>query len=375
LIGLARPGFFDEREPKLARRLALAPLVPLACAYGAGAWLARRAHGRLLPAPARLSARVVSVGGLTVGGSGKTPTAAWIAARLRERGHRVALASRGYGRAGRARTLVVSDGVFVYAGAAEAGDEPLLLAALAPGVPVLVGRDRAAVGQRAIALFGIDVLVLDDGFQHHRVSRDVEIVTFDGSGLGNGALLPRGPLREGLSELARADAIWVVDGPLPASDAERIERHAPAARWCHARRRPTDVRPLRGGAAQPAASLAGCEVGLLSGIAQPGSLRRTASNLGARVVAERRFPDHHRYRERDLRGLAGRAPVWITTQKDALKILPSWAEALDLRVLGVELEVDGGEEFVDWLDRALRAQRRFQKPSSFYPVIQRAGRQ
>jgi len=359
LIELARPGFFDERDPNLARRLALAPLVPLAWAYGAGAWVARRARGRLLPPPKRLSARVVSVGGLAVGGSAKTPAAAWIAARLHERGHRVALASRGYGRAGRARTLVVSDGRFVHAGAAQAGDEPLLLAALAPGVPVLVGRDRAAVGQRAIALFGIDVLVLDDGFQHHRVSRDVEIVTFDGSGLGNGALLPRGPLREGLSALARADAVWVVDGPLSASDAERIERHAPAARWCQAHRRPTEVRPLRGGAAQAAASLAGCEVGLLSGIAQPVALRRTVLSLGARVVAERRLPDHHRYRERDLRGLGARAPIWITTEKDALKILPSWAAGLDLRVLAVDLQVDGGEDFVDWLDRALRKQGRF----------------
>jgi len=359
LIELARPGFFDEREPKLARRLALAPLVPLAWAYGAGAWLARRARGRLLPPPARLSARVVSVGGLAVGGSAKTPAAAWIAARLHERGHRVALASRGYGRAGRARTLVVSDGRFVRATAAQAGDEPLLLAALAPGVPVLVGRDRAAVGQRAIALFGIDVLVLDDGFQHYRVSRDVEIVSFDGSGLGNGALLPRGPLREGLSALARADAVWVVDGPLSASDAERIERHAPTARWCQVRRRPTRVRPLRGGAAQPAASLAGCEVGLLSGIAQPDALRRTVLSLGARVVAERRLPDHHRYRERDLRGLGSGAPVWITTEKDALKILPSWAAGLDLRVLAVELEVDAGEDFVDWLDRSVRNKSRF----------------
>ena len=359
MIELARPGFFDERRPSLARQLALAPLVPLSCAYGAGAWLARHARGRILSAPARLSARVVSVGALAVGGSGKTPAAAWIAARLRERGHRVALASRGYGRKGRARALVVSDGRFVRAAAAEAGDEPLLLAALAPGVPVLVGRDRAAVGLRAIALFGVDVLVLDDGFQHHRVARDVEIVAFDGSGLGNGALLPRGPLREGLSAMRRADAIWVVDGPLPETDAERVEQSAPRARWWHARRRPLELRPLRGGTAQPPDSIAGCAVGLLSGIARPASLRRTVEALGARVVAERSFPDHHRYRERDLRGLAATAPCWITTQKDALKILPSWVAGLDLRVLAVELEVDGGEEFVDWLDRSLREKRPF----------------
>lgn len=359
MIELSRPAFFDERHPSLARQLALAPLVPISVAYGAGAWLARGARGRLLSAPARLSARVVSVGGLAAGGSGKTPAAAWIASRLRERGHRVALASRGYGRSGRARALVVSDGDFVRANVAEAGDEPLLLAAMAPGVPVLVGRDRAAVGLRAIALFGVDVLVLDDGFQHHRVARDVEIVTFDGSGLGNGAVLPRGPLREGLSALRRADAVWVIDGPLPESDAGRIERSAPIARWFHARRRPVELRPLRGGAGLPPGSIAGRPVGLLSGIAQPASLRRTVSALGANVVAERSFPDHHVYRERDLRGLAAAAPCWITTQKDALKILPSWAAGVDLRVLEVELEVDDREGLVDWLDRALRAKRSF----------------
>jgi len=359
LIELAPPAFFDEDPPSPVRQLVLAPLVPLAWAYGAGAWLARHARGRRLRAPRRLPCRVVSVGGLTVGGSGKTPAAAWIAARLRERGHKVALASRGYKRSGRERSLVVSDGRFVRAGVAEAGDEPLLLAAQAPGVPVLVGRDRAAAGLRAVVLFGIDVLVLDDGFQHHGLARDVEVVTFDGSGLGNGALLPRGPLREGLSALRRADAVWIIDGPLPARDAERIERHAVAARWLSARRRPLSVRPLRGGAAQPPDSLAGLDVGLLAGIARPASLRRSVESLGARVVAERYFPDHHAYRERDLRGIARGALPWITTEKDALKILPSWSEGLDLRVLAVALAVDAAGELVDWLDRALRGKHQF----------------
>jgi len=354
LIELSRPAFFDERRPSLARRVALSPLVPLAWIYGGGAWLARHAR---LRSPARLACRVVSVGGIAVGGSGKTPAAAWIAARLRERGHKVAIASRGYGRAGRDRCLVVSDGRFVRAGVAEAGDEPLLLAAKAPGVPVLVGRDRAAAGLRALVLFDVDVLVLDDGLQHHRVARDVEIVTVAGSGLGNGALLPRGPLREALSALRRADAIWVIDGPLPARDAERLERHAPGARWLQARRRPVSVRSLAGAALAPATSLAGLEVGMLAGIAEPESLRRTLESLGARVVAERRFPDHHRYRERDLSGLAACTPRWVTTEKDALKILPSWAEGIDLRVLAIDLDVERGDELVGWLDRALREKR------------------
>jgi tetraacyldisaccharide 4'-kinase len=352
VTGLARPAWFEARTPGWACRLALAPLVPLAWLYAAGARLARRFGGHR-----RLACRVVSVGNLSVGGSGKTPAAAWIAARLRERGHPVVIASRGYARRSRESVTVVSDGRFVRAGPREAGDEALLLAQHAPGVPVLVGRDRGVVGLRAIAAFGADVLVLDDGFQHHRLARDVEIVAFDGSGLGNGRVLPRGPLREPIAALRGADAVLVVDGPLPDADAAKIRAAAPSARWFAARRRPVSLRPLGGGAAAEPAVLGGARVGLVAGIARPASFRRTLEALGAEVVAERVFPDHHRYRARDLADLA-EAALWITTEKDAAKILPRWAAGAELRVLGIELEMDDAAAFVDWLERTLRARRR-----------------
>ncbi|MDJ0867208.1 MAG: tetraacyldisaccharide 4'-kinase [Myxococcota bacterium] len=352
---LRRPSWFDERAPSWGRRAQLAPLVPLSWLYRLGAFAARRSRSSGLRPPARLACRVVSIGNLAVGGSGKTPAAAWVAARLRERGHKVALASRGYGRTERDPVRVVSDGRFVHAGLEQAGDEPLLLAAHAPGVPVLVGPDRSVVGLRALSAFGVDVLVLDDGFQHHRLARDVDLVCFDGgTGLGNARLLPRGPLREGLGALRFADALLVVDGPLPERDEQRIAARAPLARWFRAWRRPAALRPLAGGAGEPPAWLAGREVGLLAGLAHPGSLRATLARLGARVVAERLLPDHHRYRERDLAGLAEQAPLWVTTEKDGVKILPRWARGLDLRVLAVRLEVDEAEELVDWLDRSLR---------------------
>jgi tetraacyldisaccharide 4'-kinase len=357
MIGVRRPAWFEEREPSVLRRVALAPLVPISWLYGVGALAARRLRGPNFRTPTRLSCRVVSVGNLVVGGSGKTPAAAWIAAQLRARGHKVALASRGYGRRGRELVTVVSDGRFVCSTVDEAGDEPLLLAAHAPGVPVLVGPDRRVVGLRAIAAFGIDVLVLDDGLQHHRLARDVEVVAFDGSGLGNGHLLPRGPLREPLSALRGADALLAVDGPLPLPDADAISAHAGRARWFSARRRPVALRPLAGGAALPPQQLAGLFVGLLSGIARPASLRRSVEALGATVVAERSFPDHHRYHERDLRDLDA-ATLWITTEKDALKILPRWTHGVDVRVLVAALEVEAGDAFVDWLERTLRAKRR-----------------
>jgi tetraacyldisaccharide 4'-kinase len=352
-----RPGWLDDPEPGPRARVALAPLLPLAWAWGAGAWLHRHTRGARFRAPARLPARVVSVGSLVVGGAGKTPAAAWVAAMLRGHGHAVAIASRGYGRRGRG-VIVVSDGRRVRARPGEAGDEPLVLAAHAPGVPVLVGADRVRVGQRALALFGSDVLVLDDGFQHHRLARDVELLVFDGAGLGSGRLLPLGPLRERLAEARRADALLVVDGPLPDPDAERLRRAAPDAPRFAARRHPVSVRPLRGGAARPPGWLAGRAVGLLSGLARPAGLRRTVEALGAQVVAERQFGDHHRYRPRDLRDLPG---LWLTTEKDAVKILPSWCEGVDLHVLAIELALAEPEAFAGWLEARLAAARAAQR--------------
>jgi tetraacyldisaccharide 4'-kinase len=151
--------------------------------------------------------------------------------------------------------------------------------------------------------------------------------------------------------------VLVVDGPLSERDAAAITARAPLARWFAARRRPVSLRPLAGGTAAPPAALERQRVGMRCGIARPASLRRSREALGATVVAERSFPDHHRYRERDLADLAG-ARLWITTEKDALKILPRWTHGADLRVLASGLEVEAPDALVDWLERTLRAKRR-----------------
>jgi tetraacyldisaccharide 4'-kinase len=251
--------------------------------------------------------------------------------------------------------LTVSDGRFLHATAEQAGDEAFVLAAHAPGVPVLVGSDRALVGQRALSAHGAEILVLDDGFQHHRLKRDLDVVVCDGAqGFGNRWVLPRGPLREPLSALRFASAIGVVDGPLSDADEESIARFAPRARRFAARRRPIGLRPLRGGKLEPLGSLSGTRVGLLCAIARPASLRRSVEALGAQVVVERTFADHHRYRPRDLAGLAGQAPLWITTEKDAVKLLPSWVGGAQVAVLVIELEVEQPDAWLDWVEARLR---------------------
>jgi tetraacyldisaccharide 4'-kinase len=354
-VRLRRPPFWDERAPGLGQRALLAPLSLLAGLYASGAWLHRAWWERGPGRPVRLPCKVVSVGNLVVGGSGKTPVAAWVASALRRRGWPVAIASRGYGGRGADAVEVVSDGRHVLGRAEVAGEEPMLLAGLAPGVPVLVGRRRDTVGRRAVAGFNAQVLVLDDGFQHHRLAKDVELVTLTGAGLGNGFVLPRGPLREPLGALSRAHAILAVDGPLPEADATRIARIAPDAARFALERRPSWTRGLAGGERAPAFALAGQRVGMLCGIARPAALRDTLRALGAVVVAERSFPDHHRYRREDLAGLADEAALWITTEKDAGKLLPSWLGGARVRVLALETVFPDGEKFLDWLERRLHA--------------------
>jgi tetraacyldisaccharide 4'-kinase len=343
----------DARGP--VQGLALAPLLPVSWLYGLVASIHRGVYERGILRATQLPCHVVSVGNLGVGGSGKTPTAAWLAAALHARGHRVVLASRGYGRRGGDEVRVVSDGRFVRERVERVGDEPLLLAAHAPGVPVLVGRDRALAGWRALSAFGAEVLVLDDGFQHHRLHRDLDLVLFDGAtGLGRGGCLPHGPKREPAGALRSAHALGVVDGPLPERDEERISQLAPDAFRFRAHRRPRVLRGLSGGQPCDPASLAERSVGLLSGLGRPGGLRRTVEALGARVVAQRSFGDHHRYRPSNLTGLADEAPLWVTTEKDALKIPASWARGADIRVLTIALEVDDARSFLDWIELRLR---------------------
>jgi tetraacyldisaccharide 4'-kinase len=321
-----------------------------------GARLHRALYAGGLMRSRRLPCAVLSVGSLTLGGAGKTPTAAWIAAGLAERGHRAVLATRGYGRALKEPVSVVSDGRWLRADPKTAGDEPLVLAAHAPGVPVLVGSDRGVAGLRAVSAYDADVVVLDDGFQHLRLHRDLEVLTFDArEGLGNRTIVPGGPLRERLQELRRAHAIGIVDGELSASDEALLTEHAPLAYRYRAVRRPTGLCQLGRPGKRPPGALRGLRVGVVCGLASPAAFERSVESLGALIVARRVFRDHHRYRPEDLRSLSADVDCWVTTEKDAVKIPPQWLGGRDLRVLTSSLEIQAGDELLDWLEVRLAA--------------------
>jgi tetraacyldisaccharide 4'-kinase len=310
-----------------ARGAALSVLgAPLSWAWGGASALAGR---RAAAGAERVEGvTVVSVGNLAVGGTGKTPVAAWIASRLLERGARPAVVAGGAG-----------------------GDEALLLARRLPGVPVVTERDRVTGVERAAAA-GADVVILDDGFQHRRLRRDLDVVLLAAEDAFPGALLPCGPYREPAAALGRADVILVTRRTAPeehaTSLAERAEAYAPGrvmgvvrldlGSWTDASGRP---------AAPPADdALAACSV------ARPEGFRSSVRRALGRDVELVAFADHHAYTAADVGRLRTRAKgrTIVITEKDAVKLQPFVGTDADFRVLGERVLWDRGEDaFVERL--------------------------
>jgi tetraacyldisaccharide 4'-kinase len=315
-------------------------LSPLGWTYG----LVSRARARLYAAGLlprhRLAGPVFAVGGLSVGGSGKTPAAALLATWLRDSGTPTAILSRGYRGSFRGRALLVADGKAVLADAASAGDEPVLLARLVPGVVVATGRRRDEVGRFVEERFGPRAHVLDDGFQHLRLERDLDVLCLSPGDLGDRPL-PAGRLREPLSAAARADAILLDESDASASAVDLLEL---CLDRCHrVVRRPGGCADLSGAAVPPPA-----RPWLVAGIARPERFRADVERLGLDVKGARFFADHHRFRVEELRGVAEAAAglgadALLITAKDAVR-WPAVDLPLPVRVLGLSLEVESAEE-------------------------------
>ncbi len=307
-------------------------------AFGALASLRVAAYRRGLLPRARLSGPVVSVGNLGVGGSGKTPVVLRVAEILRDAGEPVAILSRGYGGSFRGEALVVSDGSRVLAGASEAGDEPVMLARALPGVVVAVGPRRDGVGRAVEARFGRRVHVLDDGFQHLRLERDLDLVCLDVRDLDDRPL-PAGRLRERPSALDRADLVLLTRLEA-ASEAElaALEARLGAGRTLRVGRRVTGWRALDG---RPAPAPA--RAFLLAAIARPERFENDAAQSGAVVLGRAFFRDHHLFRPEELAAVATQAravgaDAIATTAKDAVR-LEGAALGLPILVLGIAAQV------------------------------------
>jgi tetraacyldisaccharide 4'-kinase len=276
---------------------------------------------------------VISVGNLTLGGTGKTPMVKWLAQRLQNTGVRTAIVSRGYGGANGAPN-----------------DEALELAAALPNVPHVQNSDRVAAATRAIHEFKSQILLLDDGFQHRRLGRDLDIVLLDAlEPFGFEHVFPRGTLREPLAGLRRANLICLSRADvisLPQRDAirKRVATIAPRAAWCEAAHMACRLVNARG-QSQPLEALAGHRVAAFCGIGNPAGFRHTLAATRCDPVAWREYPDHHAYTSVDRSdlielALGTQAGTFVCTQKDLVKLrshelgnVPLWAVAIEMQFL------------------------------------------
>ena len=323
------PGFWSAPRPTALARA----LQPIGAVYG---WATAR---RMAGDGERAGAPVVCVGNFVAGGAGKTPAAIALARMLIAEGRRVAFLSRGYGGAERSEPLLVDANVN---SAKDVGDEPLLLAKIAP---CWVGADRVRSARLAVEA-GANALLLDDGLQNPALAKDLAFAVVDGeTGFGNGLCVPAGPLRAPLvAQAARVHALIVIGGD--ESTTQRISASAPGKPLMRANLEPD---------AFAAAPLIGREVVAFAGIARPEKFYATLRRVGAQIVATRDFPDHHAFTQREIEALieeAGRRGALLaTTEKDRVRLAPKFARAVV--TLPVTLRFEAPRAVQSMLRRAL----------------------
>jgi len=304
----------------------------------------------------RLSCKVISIGNITVGGTGKTPATCLIARHFKNAGCNVAVLSRGYRAQAGAEPLIVSDGRQVIAGAEIAGDEAVMLARKLPGVPILAGQNRFLLGQRAIHDFSAQALLLDDGFQHYPLQRDLDIVLINARNpFGNGFLLPRGTLREPLSSLSRSPLILLTK----VEETTAVEKlkylinlHSPAARIFTAAIRATALKRFLDDTIIPLETVRGRQVVGLCSIGDPETFYSLLASLGCNIMQKLAFPDHHWYRSDDyavINSCGQGADFTITTEKDIVKLDKNMIDNKKMFILETEMRIDREDEFFQTL--------------------------
>lgn len=325
----------------------------------------------------KLDCFVISLGNVTVGGTGKTPTAQRLASDIRDMGYKVVILNRGYRAKWHGKVGIVSDGQRLHMTAADAGDEAFMLAKHLPKVPVLIGADRSVTGQYAIENFGAEVAILDDGFQHWQLERDMDILLVDAVNVfGNGYMLPRGTLREPISHISRAD-VCLLTKVDQAADGSReyirdtVHRYNDGAQIVESIHEPRRFIPLAdwyvdiAGEGVDVNQMRGRKIMAVSAIGNPASFEQTLSDLGVIIIESLRYPDHHDYSMLEMSDILRQAEnmgaeAIVITEKDAVKIPMEVVHAgstVPVYVICVEVNFQAGkDEF-----KALLAERLAEK--------------
>lgn len=345
--------------------------MPFSWIYGEFMNLRNALYARGVVSSFDLGAPVISVGNITTGGTGKTPFVAMIAAYLLEKGEKVCILTRGYGRRDASKRVVVANGKTVLADSDQAGDEPRELAEKLNGRAVIIAdADRVAAAEFALRSFGASVFLLDDGFQHQRARRDLDIVLIDATDpFGGDLTLPFGRLREPLANLRRADLFAITRAEL--STVERIEQirrdiriyngDAPIIEATTALSHFRDLDSVHADNPSEHATRAFA----FCGIGNPGSFFELLTSTGVNLAGRRVFPDHHAYDRDDFDEILreahdNRAEILITTAKDAVKISKSDLE-IPCLVAETRFEIDSPETLETAIGAALEKHRADQK--------------
>ena len=346
------------------------PLLWLASlGYGVGVHLRHALYRLGIFRRKKVPAKVISIGNITVGGTGKTPLTLYLGKALQERGKKVVILSRGYKRRSKKSWDCVSDGEKVHLSAQEAGDEPYLMASKLEGIPIYVGAKRLQSAQEALKRHAVDVFLLDDGFQHTKLHRDFDFVTIDATSFKYSAhLLPYGLFREPLSYLKRADCLILTRthqiNPIQKENIKkRLKYFNPSAPILEANYRPVGLKHMVSQDSLPIEALSGKKVFAFAGIGNPTSFQKVIRDLKADVVGFKRYLDHRAYTIKDIERILAKAQekkadLILTTEKDAVRILGfiptsvilSKAKNLPLYSLSVDLQFTSPHQIADVLN-------------------------
>ncbi len=297
--------------------------------YGTGATLNRLLHDSGVKARRTLPATVFSVGNISLGGTGKTPFTEWLTTWLYEQNRRPVILTRGYGREDEDKLVVVSNGKKVLAGTRDAGDEPVLMARNLVKTPVLACANRYRAGRFALRKFDVDTVVLDDGFQHHDLHRQADIVLVDGlKPLSEMKVFPRGTLRESTKVLSRAHLI-VITRWNQSESAKKVYREirqvAPSVPVVRTGLSVSRATLLKSGKEVPLQELNEKKVYMLCGLGNPASFRKSVNDAGMKISSEKVLRDHERVTRRQLKKIESKCrkdkiSYIVVTKKDAVKI-------------------------------------------------------